>query len=104
MTRDGPVSTIRCQLLHACNGILAETHLSYPFPGVNVHFSGKESTSQLNGLYLNDGVGVMMEGEHYQAIDIDFPYIATFLDQCTGHIKECPLSPIDVAFPTSGCL
>lgn len=65
-----PVSNIRRQLFNAWNGILAQILLSYPVPGVNLNFSRKWSTSQLNSLFLNDVVRYMLEGKYYPSIDI----------------------------------
>lgn len=54
--------------------------------GINVEFSGKRSTSQQNGLLLNDGTRGMLAGKAYRAIYIVFPFVAAFLDISEGYL------------------
>lgn len=78
-TRDVPVSDIRRQLLHICNGMLAEIYLSYTAPVINVAIPSKGWQCPLNSIFVSDHVRGMLEGNDYRFIDIMFPFVEAFL-------------------------
>lgn len=87
---DGPPSkqkkmiSHRSKLLMATNAILADIQKNYPAPGLQVDFSKKEASVQLNGFFMKEGIKGMLEGKNYRSVDMVFPFISAFIDRVTG--------------------
>ena len=91
-------SSIRTSVLRGCNTVLAEFQKYYVMPGVKVDFSKHEGSSQLNGIFVQDGLRGMLEGKDYRTLDMFFPFIFGYVDSWLGYAEDAPLTKIHVMY------
>lgn len=92
------LSSLKTLLLRACNSYLSFINDTHSLPDLNVDFSRKDSSLQLNGLFLHSGVRGMLEGKDYRNVDKVFPFVMAFVDRVLGHTTSCPLTNIAVLY------
>jgi len=92
------LSSQRIQVLKVCNAILAEVENTYPASGLHVDFSKTEKTSQLNGLFLREGVRGMLEGKNFRAVDMVFPFVLSFIDRILGFQGTADLTSVHTMY------
>lgn len=67
-------------------------------PWIGRRLSKKATETQLNAQFVSGGLRSMPKGENYNNVNIVFPFLAGFLDQCSGWIKKDPLTEIHVLY------
>ena len=77
-------SSQRTAILRACNSILRAIQEDCGSSGIHIDFSTKETSSNLNGIFLETGVRGMLEGKDYRNLDYFFPFVAAFVDRISG--------------------
>ena len=77
-------SSKRTPILRACNSLLRAIEEDSTTTSIHVDFSTKETSSALNGLFLESGIRGMLEGKDYRNLDYVFPFVAAFIDRVTG--------------------
>lgn len=91
-------NSIKTAVLRGCNTVLAEFQKYYVPPGLRVDFSKHEGSSQLNGIFVQDGLRGMLEGKDYRTLDCFFPFIFAYVDSWLGYSEEAPLTKIHVLY------
>lgn len=67
-------------------------------PGVRIDFGKVCGTSGLDGILTKNGLNGMLEGRDYKGLDKVFPFIAAFLDRCTGHERTVPMTRVHTMY------
>ena len=93
-----PISSYRMNILRAVNSILATIEKDFGAPGLHIDFSKHERSTQLNGLYVREGLRGMLEGKNYRALDMVFPIIVGFLERCLGFASAPVLTDLHVRY------
>ena len=57
--------SVRGICLRSCNTYMAAVDREYPMHGKRIYFSGGDTSSQLNGIFLSAGIRGMLEGKNY---------------------------------------
>lgn len=91
-------SSIRTSVLRGCNTALAEFQKYYVMPGVKVDFSKHEGSSQLNGIFVQDGLRGMLEGKDYRTLDMSFPFIFGYVGTWLGYYEDASLTRVHVMY------
>ena len=65
----------RTPILRACNSLLRAIEEDSTTTSIHVDFSTKETSSALNGLFLESGIRGMLEGKDYRNLDYIFPLL-----------------------------
>lgn len=78
-----PLSHMMVSILYSLNSFLAANDLKAGVLELHVNFSSKNSSVQLNCLFLNINVSRMLEGKDYRAKTIVFSIIETYTDRAT---------------------
>ena len=73
--------SIRRSVLKSVNEILSRMQVESYVPDFRVDFSSKESSTDLNGLYTNDGLVGMLEAKNFKCLDTIFPFVCAFIDR-----------------------
>lgn len=61
-----------------------------------MNFSKKEKTAQVNGLLTEDGLEELLEGKNCYALDIEFPFVVSFIEKRIGFERNCDLTRMNV--------
>lgn len=77
-------SSKRTAILRACNSLLRAIEKDCTTTSMHIDFSTKETSSALNGFFLESGIRGMLEGKDYRNLDYVFPFVAAFIDRVTG--------------------
>lgn len=81
--------------LLACNSILAALEKEYNQPVLLVDFARVGIERQIHGLFFAEGPRGMLERLKYKSVDM-FPFLAGYIDKCTGWIEEALLMEVHV--------
>lgn len=63
-----------------------------------IDFSYKESSFELNGVYLNGEVGEMLEGKNYRAVEMLIPVACGFIDWLTGYRQSLNMTKMHAMY------
>lgn len=81
---ESKISSQKTAILRACNSLLRAIQIDSSTTSMKIDFSTKETSSTLNGIFLETGVRGMLEGKDYKTLDYVFPFVAAFVDRITG--------------------
>lgn len=66
-------------LPNECTCIMqAHDEKKYTLPGLDVDSAKRENSEQLSCLFTREGLQGMVEGKEYYAVDMTFPFAASF--------------------------
>ena len=85
---ESKICSHKTAILRACNSLLRAVQMDSSTTSMKVDFSTKETSSRLNGIFLETGVRGMLEGKDYRTLDYVFPFVAAFVDRITGCKKN----------------
>lgn len=77
--------------------MLSKIQKHYVMHGLRVDSSKHEGSSQLNRIVIKYGLRGM-EGKEYRDLDLFFPFVFGYGDNCTGYEDESPLKRIHVQY------
>lgn len=78
------LSWMRVSILYDLNSLLAAIERKAGVIGLHVEISGKGCSTQLNDLFLNSCVRVVLEGKGHRPKNVVFPIIWAYIDCATG--------------------
>lgn len=84
---------MRTSVLQAVNSTLAVVERDSSLLELQKNVLRRESSLQLNGVFLNDRASRIQEGINYCAVDVVAPIMCGFFDCVTGYQKS-PLATI----------
>ena len=88
----------RTSILRACNAILRQIEIDSHISQLHVDFSKKESSTQLNGIFLATGIRGMLEGKDFKNLDYVFPFIAAYVDRFRDKPNDPSLTVINAMY------
>lgn len=93
-----PFVKVRTRILRGCNALLATIEREGEVPGVRIDFGKVCGTSGLDGIFTKNGLKGMLEGRDYKGLDKVFPFVAAFIDRCTGHERTAPMTRVHTMY------
>ena len=84
----------RITILTACNDLLALYQKESYVKDMQFNYTSTEKGNRVNGIFTNDGLRGMLEAKNYKAIDMVFPFVAAFIDRCSGDEESHPLTKV----------
>jgi len=94
----GTFRSKRLSTLRACNSVLRQMERDSQISGLHVDFSTKESSTQLNGIFLSTGLRGMLEGKDYRNLDYVFPFVSAYVDRFRGMHDDPSLTQESLAY------
>ena len=81
-------------ILTACNDLLALYQKESYVKDMQFNYTSTEKGNRVNGIFTNDGLRGMLEAKNYKAIDMVFPFVAAFIDRCSGDEESHPVTKV----------
>lgn len=85
------LSQLKIEVLGGGNSVLSVIQEQCALPKLQTDFSKTKVSVQLNGIYMDTVLRVMLDGKHYPSLDMVIPFIGCFVDNVSGYGESCPM-------------
>lgn len=77
---------------------MREYQRDLPVSNFWIEVSSSQKSAQLNEFFIPVGIKGMLEGNGYRAVDMGFPFIASFIARATGYTENALLTTVHTAY------